>query len=174
MKRVIISVIILVLLVGGLWAEEEEAKKPTAAVSFLLTGSFAPIGIGAELFLGNFGIGVTFTALYFGFGGNSIFFLEPGAYAHFYFSDLASSFYLLVGTSYFTFGGSYEGETKLIDAGLLKFNAGIGYNALFGKKGNTRFAVELGPRYVKGVAEGNISEEGLILVHFMLMFGRAF
>jgi hypothetical protein len=64
-------------------------------VFFILTNSFAPIGLGLEFFIGNFGIGPTFVV------GSAdagvVLVIEPGAYARFYFGDLESTFYITGG-----------------------------------------------------------------------------
>jgi len=172
MKRVTILALILLLAVGLLWAEEGE-KKLTGAVSFILTDSLAFMGLGGELFFGNLGLGATFTGFIVGTSGGTVFLLEPGAYGRLYLGDLSSCFYLMGGASYFTFGASAEGLTSMADARLLNINTGIGYNALFGKKNNTRFSVEMGPRYTLPVW-GEDKGQGFFFPHFALMFGMAF
>jgi hypothetical protein len=143
-------------------------------VSFILTNSFAPIGLGLEFFIGNFGIGPTFTTFVFGSADTGVVFVvEPGAYARFYFGDLESTFYVTGGVSYLTAIGTYEGDVESLEFGLLKINTGVGYQTIFGKKENARFSIELGPRYriLTGTDE-NVNFP--LLLHFMLMFGTVF
>jgi len=175
MKRVLVVVLMLALLAG--LAFGQEAKRPTAAVSLELFGSIiAPIGVGAEFFLGPVGLGVEVRGLFLGMQGNLIGTVEPGAAVRFYFSDLDSSLFLMGGVSYVT-AFALGDSTGTAPIGLLKPKAGIGYNALFGKDNRTRFAIELGAVYMWPVVQGDaldISNLFPILPHFLLMFGRAF
>ena len=175
MKRVLVVVLMLALLAG--LAFGQEAKRPTAAVSLELFGSIiAPIGVGAEFFLGPVGLGVEVRGLFLGMQGNLIGTVEPGAAVRFYFSDLDSSLFLMGGVSYVT-AFALGDSTGTAPIGLLKPKAGIGYNALFGKDNKTRFAIELGAVYMWPVVQGDaldISNLFPILPHFLLMFGRAF
>jgi hypothetical protein len=176
MKRVLLVVLMLAVLAGLAFGQEE--KKPVAAVSFeLFGGIIAPIGIGAEFFLGPVGLGAEVRGIFIGYQGNLIGSVEPGAAVRFYFSQLDSTMYLMGGVSYLTAFAIGEGSASTAGVGILKPKAGIGYNALFGKNNKTRFAIELGAVYMAPVVEGDvISTDFLfpILPHFMLMFGRAF
>ena len=150
---------------------QEAAEKPSGAISFILTDSFAFVGLGAELFAGPFGLGATFTTFMLGDGDNMVYFLQPGAYGRLYLGDLASAFYLSAGVTYFTVVVSGGGETDMADEGLVDFNLGLGYHALFGKKNDTRFCLEIGPRMITATTDDSGT---LFFVHFMLMFGKAF
>jgi len=176
MKRLVVVVLMLVLLAGLAFGQEE--KKPTAAVSFELFGSvIAPLGIGAEFFLGPVGLGVELRGLFLGYGGSLIGTLEPGAAVRIYFTDLDSSMFLMAGVSYVTAFAIGNGAAATAPIGLLKPKAAVGYNALFGKKNRTRFAVELGAVYMLPVVEGDVLPADImfpILPHLLIMFGRAF
>lgn len=170
MKRTIIIAVLLFFVLFTLSALEE-GEKPTGAISFILTDSFAFLGLGAELFAGPMGLGATFTTFMFGDGEYMLYLLQPGAYGRFYFSDLASTFYLSAGVTYFTIAVSGGGESDMFDEGLVDFNLGLGYHALFGKKNDTRFCLEMGPRMITATTDDSGT---LFFVHFMLMFGKAF
>jgi hypothetical protein len=172
MKRILLCVLLLFIVAGVAWAQEEQ-EKPFGSVSFVLIDSYAPIGVGAEFFLGNFGIGATFTTLFFAAEGEAIFLLEPGAYGRYYFGDLSSTFFISTGVSYLTAVGTYKGDVDLLKYGLLKVNVGLGYNAIFGKNENARFSLELGPRYRK-VTDPDYDVSIPVLIHFMLLFGTVF
>jgi hypothetical protein len=175
MKRVLLVVLMLALLAG--LAFGQEAKKPIGAVSFELGGSVvAPIGIGAEFFLGPVGLGAELRFLFLGYGGNVVGALDPGAAVRFYFGDLDSSLYLMGGVSYLTAFAVGGGSAGTSSVGVLKPKAGIGYNALFGKNNRTRFAIELGAVGFFPVAEGDVIPVDTVpvLPHLLLMFGRAF
>jgi len=174
MKRIVVLVLMLVLLAGLAFGQE---KKPTAAVSFELFGSIiAPMGIGAEFFLGPVGLGAELRFLFLGYGGNLVGTVEPGAAVRFYFGDLDSSMFLMGGVSYVTAFALGE-SSGMAPVGLLKPKAALGYNALFGKGNKTRFAIELGAVYMLPVVEGDVfdlSNLFPILPHFLIMFGRVF
>jgi hypothetical protein len=177
MKRVLLVILMLAVLTGLAFGQEEE-KKPTAAVSFVLLGGIiAPIGINAEFFLGPVGLAAEVRGIFMGYGGNLIGSVEPGANVRVYFSGLDSSMYLMGGVSYLTVFAIGEGSASMANVGVLKPKAAVGYNALFGKSNRTRFAIELGAVYMWPVVEGDAvdaSEWFPILPHFQLMFGRAF
>ena len=171
MKKVLIALIVLVLVGGMAWSQEE--SQPRGAVSFILGGSLvAPIGLGFEFFVGPVGIAAEVRGLFLAVGGDAIGTLEPGAYVRFYFSDLDSSFYLFGGSSYLAV---WDSEAGVVDAGILKPKAGVGYSAMFGKDNRTRFNVELGGVWFKPVVQGDIIDSGsLFLPHFLIGFGRVF
>lgn len=178
MKRLFVVVMVL-LCVGGValgqeTSQAQETPTPTGSVNFILAGSFAPFGLGAEVFLGPFGLGATFTALPFGAQDNFIFLYEPGAYGRFYFGDLESALFASASTSYLSVAGSSAKELDTLDAGILRLNGALGYNAFFGRDNSTRFAFELGPRYNVPIVGGASQDTGWIFVHFMLMFGKTF
>ncbi len=150
---------------------QEAAEKPSGAISFILTDSFAFVGLGAELFAGPFGLGATFTTFMLGDGDNMVYFLQPGAYGRLYLGDLASAFYLSAGVTYLILGAIGVGETGLADVGVVELNIGLGYHTLVGKKSNTRFCLEIGPRMITATTDDSGT---LFFVHFMLMFGKAF
>jgi hypothetical protein len=170
MKKILIIAVLLIFALSTLSAQET-AEKPTGAISFILTDSFAFVGLGAELFTGPFGLGATFTTFMFGDGEYMLYLLQPGAYGRFYLDDLASTFYISAGVTYFTVAVSGGGESDVFDEGLVDFNLGLGYHALFGKKSDTRFCLEIGPRMITATTE---DAGTLFFVHFMLMFGKAF
>ena len=175
MRRVLIIAMVLLFAAATVFAQDTgSADTPRGAVSFVLAGSFAPFGIGAEAFLGPLGLGGTFTFLPFGGGGDFIVLYEPGAYGRLYFSDPASSLFASVSTSYLSVAGSSAGDLDTLDAGILRINGSLGYNAFFGSDNSTRFAFELGPRYNVPVVSGASQDTGWIFVHFMLMFGKTF
>jgi hypothetical protein len=176
MKKLLLCVLILFVVSGVAWAQEKEKKEEKNArgsVSFVLVNSYAPIGVGAEFFLGNFGLGATLTTLFFAAEGEAVFVLEPGVYGRFYFSDLSSTFFISTGVSYLTAVGTYGGGVDVLDFGLVKVNVGLGYNAIFGKKENARFSLELGPRYRK-ITDPDNDVAFPLLIHFMLLFGTVF
>lgn len=174
MKRILIVTLIL-LLGAGTAIAQDEAATPRGSVNFILAGSFAPFGVGAEVFLGQLGLGGTFTALPIGAGGNFIVIYEPGAYGRFYFSDPESALYAAASTSYISIAGGSFDEIGFIDGGILRLNGALGYNAFFGRDNSTRFAVELGPRFNQVIVEGDdVDDVNWIFVHFMLMFGKTF
>jgi hypothetical protein len=174
MKRIVVVVLMLALLTGLAFGQD---KKPTAAVSFELFGSIiAPMGIGAEFFLGPVSLGVELRGLFLGFEGNLIGTVEPGGAVRYYFGDLDSSMFLMAGVSYVTAFAIGEGS-DMAPIGLLKPKAAVGYNALFGKDSKTRFAIELGAVYMMPLVEGDVFDVGTmfpILPHFLIMFGRVF
>ena len=176
MKKILLVILMLALLAGLAFGQEE--KKPTAAVSFELFGSIiAPIGIGAEFFLGPVGLGVELRFLFLGLEGNFIGSVEPGGSVRFYFGDLESSLFLMGGVSYLTVFAIGEGTASTAGVGFLKPKAGIGYNALFGKDNKTRFAIEVGAVYMWPIIEGDVITTDVVfpfLPHFLLMFGRVF
>jgi hypothetical protein len=174
MKRIILYVTIILFIfgTGTIWAQEEE-KNPVGSISFILTNSFAPIGLGAEFFLGNFGLGGTFTTFIAGTEGGIGFLVEPGAYVRYYFGDLESTFFFMGGVSYLTAGTAYEGDVDALDFGLLKINTGVGYHAMMGKKAKGRFSIEMGPRY-RIITDPNEDANFPLLLHFMLTFGTIF
>ncbi|MFO8065909.1 MAG: hypothetical protein ACQETQ_11215 [Spirochaetota bacterium] len=178
MKRLFVLVLV-VLCAGGVAlgqesSELQDSNTPTGSLNFVLAGSFAPFGIGAELFLGPIGLGATFTALPFGAQDNFILLYEPGAYGRFYFSDLESALFASASVSYLSVAGSSASELNTLDAGIMRLNGALGYNAFFGSENATRFSFELGPRYNVPVVGGASQDEGWIFVHFMLMFGKTF
>ena len=175
MRRFILCIVIMLCFTSFAWAQEQEEKKnPTGSISFILTDSFAPIGLGVEFFIGNFGIGPTFTTFIVGAAGSGVIFvIEPGAYVRYYFGDIESTFYVTSGVTYLTAVGTYEGNVEALEFGLLKINAGVGYNSIFGKNENARFSIEFGPRY-RILTDPNQDAMFPISLHFMLMFGTVF
>jgi len=169
MKKIIIALLLVFALFTV--SAQEAAEKPMGAISFILTDSFAFAGFGGELFAGPLGLGATFTTFMFGDGDNMIYFLQPGAYGRLYFSDLAGTFYLFASVTYLKVVVSGGGETDMADDGLAELNIGLGYHALFGKKNDTRFCLEIGPRMITATTDDSGT---LFFVHFMLMFGKAF
>jgi hypothetical protein len=167
---------VLLIVTGGGFAQDSSADlQPRGAVSFVLAGSLAPFGVGAEVFLGPVGLGGTFTALPLGAGGNFVLVYEPGAYGRFYFSHPESAFYASASTSYLSIAGGSFDDIGLLDGGILRLNGALGYNAFFGRDNSTRFSAELGPRFnqfIDGRDSGN--NQSYIFVHFMLMFGKTF
>jgi len=170
MKKILIISVLLIFALFTVSAQET-AEKPMGAISFILTDSFAFVGLGAELFAGPIGLGGTFTAFMIGWEGNMVYFLQPGAYGRFYLGDLASTFYLSAGVTYLTVGVSGGGDTDIADDGLVDLNIGLGYHALMGKKSDTRFCLEIGPRMITATTE---DAGTLFFIHFMLMFGKTF
>ena len=178
MKKKLLVVLVLVLCAAGLgWSQG--GAKPLGSVTFELGGSVvAPIGVGAEFFLGHLGLGAEFRFLFLVMEGAMVAPIEPGAAVRFYFSDLDSSLFLMGGVSYLTAFYAGGGESGTAPFGFLKPKAGVGYSALFGKGNKTRFLVELGVVYLWPVVEGSlITTEDVFfpfLPHFMIGFGRAF
>ncbi len=173
MKRMVLVLLAVVMLAGLSFAQE--AEEPTGAISFLLGGAIvAPIGVGVEFFLDNFGLGGTLNGMYIGAGGASAFWIEPGAYGRFYFKEPDSSFFLMGGATFVFVGGSLEGQTQIANSNIVKIKAALGYNALFGKQNNIRFSAELGPVFIRFTDTAAVGIPTLILPHFMLMFGYAF
>jgi hypothetical protein len=172
MKKILIVLVVLALIGTAAWGQEE--KQPTASVSFLLGGSFvAPIGVGAEFFLGNFGIGAELRFLFIAYQGEAMGTVEPGAYGRFYFTGLESSLFLFGGASYLT---AWSTQSGTVEAGILKPKAGAGYAAMFGPDNRTRFTIELGAVGFYAVVGGEIADAVVFpfLPHFLLSFGRAF
>ena len=176
MRRVLIVTLVLLFAAGTVFAQDSSAdSQPRGAVSFVLAGSFAPFGVGAEVFLGRVGLGGTFTALPLGAGGNFILVYEPGAYGRFYFSHPESAFYASASTSYISIAGGSFDDIGILDGGILRLNGALGYNAFFGLDNSTRFSAELGPRFNQFVENGeSVNNANYVFVHFMLMFGRTF
>jgi hypothetical protein len=173
MKRLVLCMLIIVCFAAPALAQEGE-KEHTGSISFVLANSWAPIGIGAEFFLGQIGLGATFTTFVIGGGdGGVVFVLDPGAYCRLYFGDISSAFYLMGGVAYLTAVGTYEGDVEALDFGLFKVNAAVGYNAILGKKENARFSIEMGPRY-RMITDPDADVIFPLLMHFMLMFGTVF
>lgn len=171
MKRVLVMLLILSL--GTVYLNAEERK--TGAVGLVLTNSIAFAGIGGELFLGNLGLGATFTFLPIGGGDDMVLFYEPGAYARFYFGNPVSAMYLMGGMSYFTAAGtSGDSGLQAFDGGILNINGGFGYNAMFGDNNATRFFVEVGPRYTTMVVDSDEEIYAGFFLHFALGFGATF
>ena len=173
MKRILL--LILCIFIGAGFATAQESK--TGSIGLVFTDSIAFAGLYGELFLGNLGIGATFTALPIGNGDAMVIFYEPGVYGRLYFGDLAGAMYLMGGMSYFTAaGGSSDSDgLKSFDGGALNINGGVGYHALFGANNATRFSIEVGPRYSTWVYEGD--DAGLyagFFLHFALYFGAVF
>ncbi len=177
MKKMLLVLVALIFLAALSWGEGE-AKQPLGAVSFELGGAIiAPIGVGVEFFLGRVGLGAELRFLFMAFSGVLGGTVEPGAAVRFYFAPIESSLFLMGGVSYvtaFAVGGEGAGVAPI---GLLKPKVAIGYNVLFGKKGRTRFAAELGAVYIWPVVRGDlfdVSNLFPILPHALIMFGYAF
>jgi hypothetical protein len=174
MKRLLILTLVVLLGAGTALAQDQD-ETPRGAINFILAGSPAPFGLGAEVFLGPLGLGGTFTALPLGAGGNFIVIYEPGAYGRLYFSNPESALYASASTSYISIAGGSFDEIGFIDGGILRLNGALGYNAFFGRGNSTRFAVELGPRFNQVIVKGdNVNNANWIFIHFMLMFGKTF
>lgn len=179
MRKAILVLVVLLVVSGLAFAQEQQYKKPAWALDLELFGAIiAPIGVGAEFFLGPIGLGAELRFLFFGMQDVFLGTLEPGATIRFYFGDLDSSLFLMGGVSYLTGWAMGGGEAAAADFGFLKPKAAVGYNALFGRDNRTRFAVELGAVYMWPVVSGEvISTEDVmfpVLPHIKLMFGRAF
>jgi hypothetical protein len=171
MKKFLVVLLILSLGAGYISAQDRK----TGAVGLVFTDSIAFAGVGGELFLGNLGLGATFTFLPIGGGGNMVIFYEPGAYARFYFGNPVSAMYLMGGMSYFTAAGS-SGDSGLNswDGGILNINGGFGYNAMFGDNNATRFYIEVGPRYTSLIIDSDEDIYAGFFLHFALGFGATF
>ena len=171
MKKVIL--ITLIICLGAGFAAAQTQK--TGAVGLMFTDSVAFGGLNAEIFLGNLGIGGTFTFLPLGTSDAMVIFYEPGIYGRFYMGDIESCMYLTGGVTYMTAaGGSADsGSFEGADAGVLNINAGVGYNSLFGKNNATRFSIEVGPRYSNWIADDSTFYEGFFL-HLGMYFGATF
>ncbi len=175
MRRVLIVTLVLLFAAGiAVGQDSGTDAQPRGAVSFILAGSFAPFGAGAEVFLGPLGLGGTLTMLPFGTAGNFVLLYEPGVYGRLYFSDPESAMYASASTSYLSVAGASAGDLGTLEAGILRLNGALGYNAFLGRDNSTRFAFELGPRYNAPVVSGASQDTGWIFVHFMLMFGQTF
>lgn len=182
MKKYSVALILVLLLAGGLvFAEDtgEEAKDPHFAASFLVSSIFpftAPVGGTFEAFFGHLGVGASLSGIFLMVEDVAFFTVEPGAFVRLYFGDLASCFFVSAGAMYWTLGGASAGKVEVFDdnVAVAKLNAGIGYNALMGKKKDVKFSVELGPRYLMGKTEEGWEQSGIIMMHFMLSFGKAF
>ena len=179
MKRILLALLVFAVLSGTLGAQEETPERtPTGAVSFVLTSSFAPIGLGGELFLGKLGVGATFTTLPFGIGGADDTFVliyEPGLYGRFYPWGPADSFFVTAGASFLSaFFGDTE-EVSFLDGKLVKFKFGTGYNVLFGDDNQVRFSFEIGGLYRTFIIEDENADSFFpLLPYATLMFGPTF
>jgi len=176
MKKMLLVLLAVLFLAGAGWGQE--GAKPSWALSFELGGSLiAPIGVGAEVFLGHLGLGAEFRFLFMALSGVFESTMEPGAAVRWYFGNLDSSLFLMGGVSYLTGFAIGEGGAGTSPIGLLKPKVGIGYQALFGKNNRTRFAAEIGAVYIWPVVKGNLIDVADIfpvLPHALIMFGRAF
>lgn len=172
MRKFVILFLLVCLFASPVWAEEE-ATPPLLTMNIILKDSIAFTGIGLELLLGNLGIGGTFTTIFFGVEGVTVFFYEPGVYVHFYLGKPEGSLYLLGDISFWSLGVMAGGQTHTVeDTGILNLNAGVGFNAYFGKRKNVHFSIELGVRYPYIVVAGYIGEAPFFVIpHFQLQFG---
>jgi len=181
MKKCIVFALVLFLAGGVLFADgdETEVADPHFAASFILSSILpftAPLGGSVEMFFGNLGVGASLSGLFLMVQDVAVFTYEPGVFARLYLGDLDSCFFLTGGAMYWSFGGASGGEVSLFEdnVAILKVNAGIGYNALFGKEKDVKFSIELGPRYLMGKTDTGWQGSGIVLMHFMMSFGKAF
>ena len=176
MKKMLLVLVAVIFIAAVSWGQE--AKQPFGAVSFELGGAIiAPIGVGLEFFLGHVGLGAELRFLFAAFSGVLGGFIEPGAAVRFYFAPIESSLFLMGGVSYVTGFAVGSGGSGTAPIGLLKPKVAIGYNVLFGKKGRTRFAAELGAVGLFPVVQGDLVDVANIfpvLPHALIMFGYAF
>jgi hypothetical protein len=170
-----VAALLVFMLAGVLWAQEdqEEERRQIGSVSFILTNSFAPIGFGLEFFVGQFGFSGTFTTLFLAAEGEFCALYEPGGYIRWYFGDRSGTFFVSAGLSYLKASKGWTGEADLVNHGLLKINVGLGFNANIGKNENTRFSLEVGPRY-RELTDPNNDVDFPLLIHFMLLLGGVF
>jgi hypothetical protein len=180
MKKILLVLVAVVFLAGMSWSEgEANEAKLLGALSFEVGGSFvAPMGVGVEFFLGPVSLGAELRFFYWMFDKVGVITLDPGATVRVFFSGLDSSMYIFAGASYLTGFAVSGGQSTGAPFGLLKPKAGLGYGALFGKKNNVRFAVELGAVYFVPMFEGSVLSTvdfpSMIMPHLLIMFGRAF
>jgi hypothetical protein len=174
MKRISLVFLLFFFSLAIVSAQEagEEAPNPNVGFSLVFTDSIAFAGLGVELYLGNIGLGGTFTTFFFGYEGNNLYFPEPGVYVRYYFFGPQASMYIGLCATYITLVAQSKTDFQGIEAGLLNTDLAVGFNAFFGSKKNFRFAIEVGPRYVKGVQKSEvISDSGFLFFHFLLQFG---
>ncbi len=155
-------------------AQEPPPAQPTGAVSFVLLDSVAFAGFAVDFYTGNLGFGGFLTALPLGGSGGTIVFFEPGAYGRYYFGPLDGTFFVTGGVSYWTAAGSGDEEVMgFAEYGHFNINSGLGFHSLFGGRSNTRFTVELGPRYTIPTYDEE-NGGGFLFLHFMMSFGMTF
>jgi hypothetical protein len=175
MKRVLVVFVGMILLAGPLFGQADDSEEPTGAVGLVLLGSPAVVGIGAELFLDQFGVAGTLTSLPLGGDSGLLLILEPGLYGRFYFSELDSSFFVTAGVSYLTLAAGDYGDVGFVDGGIFRVNSGIGYNSFLGRDNSSRVSFEIGPRFNRLVTDTeNDDTLSWVFIHFMLTFGKTF
>jgi hypothetical protein len=172
MKKLFVFVLLLAIMAGMSYAEDQPT--PTAALDIMFTDSLAFAGLDLELFLGPLGLGPSLTFLPFTVSGASVIFYEPGAFVHFYFGSPRSSLYLFVSSTYFTAFAYSNGQSANLEGGIFNVNGGLGFNAFLDK---FRIGIELGYRYAAlySTATGTSYEMPFqIPIHFALRGGYGF
>lgn len=179
MKKILLAALALMLLATAGWSksrsddEGEEAPKRNASFNLFLVDSLALAGIGGEWYLGNVGLGATFSFLTFGVEDVNVICWEPGAYLHAYLGNIANAPYVGVGATYFSASATDGSQVASINGGLLNVNAIVGYNAFLGDDHGSRFSIEIGPRFVFGIAQGS-NVGSMTFFHLQLMYGVNF
>ncbi len=170
MRRFIVFLVLGGVLSQGSFANSPEMvrKMPIGGLSLMLHGSFAVIGVGGELFLGNLGLGGQFTFLPLGGSDGFLLFYEPGANLRFYPFGPLNSLYVGLGLSYFRVYGEINSISFTIDPELFNYNLALGYSVAFGDQKNTRLTLEIGPRFVK------LPTTSFFFPHFNLSLGNVF
>ena len=170
MKKLMILLVLAVVLTGAVAAD---VSSPSWGFHFVSTDSFAPVGFGAEFFFGPVGLTGQLTFLPIGTSGAFLFLYEPAVGARFYFEpSLDNTFYVGASAHYLSaFGGDSSG-TSNIPFNIIRINAMVGFNALFGKNNDIRLAFELGPRYNIATASSTSDQTSWFMLHTQLMFGK--
>lgn len=172
MKQALLFVLLVMLVITAA-STQETVDKPTFGIHMVILGSWAPIGFGAEYFVGPVGFGAQLTMLPLGSNGNYLFLYEPAVGIRGYFSrNTDNSFYAGFSTHYSGAIGSTEGSFQNIDLNVIRFNGLVGFNALIGENNTGRLAVEIGPRFNVATDTTTSDRASWFLVHFQLILGR--
>ncbi|GEM_PF-2377789 len=178
MKKSLIAILVLSLAGGALFAQGNPgAPNPTGGVMLNIGYSlFAPIGVSVEIFpTSHIGIGGMLNGFFFAAGGGVIWSVNPGGFIRVYFGDPEGTLYLNGGMSYLTLGAAGGGSSGWVEGGLLQFRGGLGFSSIFGKRNQTRLALELGVVYQNLISKYGDSDDFFpILPYFGLSVGRAF
>jgi hypothetical protein len=187
MKRTVLVLALIIVTFGIAWTQEAEkvqpaqsapqaAEAPKAAVSVQACGSMvAPFGVEAEFFMGSVGLSVETRLFVRKLGGELVGVLEPGINLRIYFSELDSSLFFFTGADFLMV---WDLKPVVLEQGIVKPRAGLGYQRLLGKSRKWRLGLEIGAAWLQEVVEGDqgdLYDPVLpLLPHVLLVLGRAF